>query len=237
METKDINTQTSEQSKNLDEEQELEMEKLIMQEGIVSATGLNSKSIQVGIKGDPSLRDTIFQRKRYDSILDKEYPKLQKKFEDILLNRGIYRVFIAFNSGEIRTGSIFDPLREEIHTAEQFLIPGYIERHFPNIDYETKIKEIRKLYHYLKHGTINELLPNYWKSIFRKRRISWEPMEPEEIKKVLQALKVMRDQDDFYLRNVNINLVQSLIRLQFNCDGTQVVDAENFQRFLEENIP
>jgi len=61
-------------------------------------------------------------------------------------------------------------------------------------------------------------------------------MEEEKIKNVLSALKIMRNQEDFYLRNVNINLVQSLIRLQFNCDGTQIIKAENFQRFLEENI-
>lgn len=218
-------------------ESSLDVEQMIMREGIVSATGLSSHSVQVGIKGDPSIRDSVFARKKHTSILDTEYPKLQNSFEDLMLKRGIYRLFIAFNSGEIRTGSVFDPLREEIHSAENFLQEGYIDRHFPKVSYNKKIKAIRKLYKHLKRTPLYQLLPTYWQSIFTKRHKSWEPMEKDEIIAVFDALKVMRDQPDFYLRNVNINVVQSLVRLQFNCDGTQLIKAENFQKFLEENIP
>ena len=47
----------------------------------------------------------------------------------------------------------------------------------------------------------------------------------------------MRDLPDFYLRNITICIVQDLIRMQFNCDGTQIISAENYQKFLEENMP
>jgi len=31
--------------------------------------------------------------------------------------------------------------------------------------------------------------------------------------------------------------VQDMIRMQFNCDGTQIISAENYQKFIEENMP
>jgi hypothetical protein len=32
-------------------------------------------------------------------------------------------------------------------------------------------------------------------------------------------------------------MVQASVRMQFNCDGTQSVDARNLQKFLQENLP
>lgn len=40
----------------------------------------------------------------------------------------------------------------------------------------------------------------------------------------------------YYIRNVTISIVQSIVRMQFNCDGTQIVSAENYQQFLEDNL-
>ena len=214
----------------------LQFEQIIMEDVIVSATGLKPDSIQVGIKGDPSIRESVFERKRYTSFVDTHHAELLPIFEGLLLKRGIYQLFIAFNSNEVRTRSIFDPLREEIHSTEKFLIDGYIERHFPRICYDNKIKAVRSIYHFIKHDTISHFVPSFWKKILQKKRELWQPMEIRNIKKLLNALKIMRNQEDFYLRNVTINLVQSLIRLQFNCDGTQIVDAKNFQQFLEQNM-
>jgi len=91
------------------------LEQLILQESIVSAAGLNSEQVLIGIKGDPSLRESAPLRKRYDSKVDSLFDQLEPNLEDIMINRGIYRIFIGFNSGEIRTSSIFDPLRQDIH--------------------------------------------------------------------------------------------------------------------------
>jgi len=51
------------------------------------------------------------------------------------------------------------------------------------------------------------------------------------------SLKTMRDLPDFYLRNITICVVQDMIRLQFNCDGTQIVRTEHYKKFLEDNMP
>ncbi len=214
-----------------------ELEELVLRESIVSATGLNKNSLQIGIKGDPSLRETSLQRKRYESPVDKVIGPLLENLEELLLNRSTYRIFIGFNSGEIRTHSIFDPLRQEIHASEKLADKDYIERHFPSISYEDKIQAMRDIYDSIKASRLFDKIPGYWKNIFTKRHETWEPMTRDEIHSIMTSIRVMRDLPDFYLRNITVCIVQDLVRMQFNCDGTQIISAENYQKFLEENMP
>ena len=225
-----MSTSESAQSEN-------ELEELVLRESIVSATGLNENSVQIGIKGDPSLRETSLDRKRYESPVDKVIEPLIRNLEELLLNRSTYRLFIGFNSGEIRTHSIFDPLRQEIHASEKLADRDYIDRHFPLIAYEDKIQAMRDIYDSIRASKIFEKVPGYWKNIFTRRHESWEPMTKDEIHTIMSSIKAMRDLPDFYLRNITICIVQDLVRMQFNCDGTQIISAENYQKFIEQNMP
>lgn len=214
-----------------------DLEKLILTESIVNAAGLTSGQIQVGLKGDPSLRETAMDRCRYESEIDKTFNRLEPIFEDMLINRGIYKLFIGFNNNEIRTMSIFDPLREEIHEATTLLDESYYERHFPIIQYDEKIAVMRQLYKGLMKDELFKKMPKHWQNITRNRHETWEPMSVEQIKKIMQTLTVMRNLPEYYLRNFNLSVVQSVVRLQFNCDGTQIVTADDFDQFIETNIP
>jgi len=216
---------------------ENELEELVLRESIVSATGLNEGSLQIGIKGDPSLRETSLNRKRYESPVDKVIVPLMENLEELMLNRSCYRIFIGFNSGEVRTNSIFDPLREEIHASEKLADKSYLDRHFPKISYEEKIQAMRDIYSAIKNSEFFNAVPGYWKSIFNKRHQTWEPMTRNEIHTIMSSIKTMRDLPDFYLRNITICIVQDLVRMQFNCDGTQIISAENYQKFIEDNMP
>jgi hypothetical protein len=80
-------------------------------------------------------------------------------------------------------------------------------------------------------------MPQYWQNIMNRRGTEWEPMEVFEIVSVISTLKTMREMPTYFMRNVTINIVQSIVRIQFNCDGTQIVSAENYGKFLEENLP
>jgi hypothetical protein len=215
---------------------ENEMEELVLRESIVSATGLNKHSVQIGIKGDPSLRETSLERKKYESPVDKVMDKLIVNLEDALLNHSTYRVYIGFNSGEVHTYSILDPLRHEIHDAEKMADAAYINRHFPAISYEDKIQAMREIYDVILKSRYMEKVPGYWKNIFRKRHDVWQPMAQGEIHAVMMSLKTLRDLPDFYLRNVTICIVQDMVRMQFNCDGTQIISAENYKKFIEDNL-
>lgn len=214
-----------------------EMEELVLRESIVSATGLSKHSVQIGIKGDPSLRETSLQRKKYESPVDKVMDDLIVNLQDALLNHSTYRVFIGFNSGEVHTYSIFDPLRHEIHDAEKMADHTYINRHFPMISYDEKIQAMREIYDAILKSKWMDKMPGYWKNIFQKRHQLWLPMKENEITTIMASLKTLRDLPDFYLRNITICVVQDMVRMQFNCDGTQIISSENYKKFIEDNLP
>ena len=216
---------------------EKDLEELVLKESIVSAAGINSDNLQIGIRGDPSMRETTGERQRYTSNVDEHIDELLPQFEELLLNRSTYQLFVGFNNGEIRTSSVFDPLTQEIHTAEKIMDDAYLSRQFPEISYEDKIQLIKDIYDGLRASPIYQRMPGYWQNIMKKRRENWEPMEKHEILTIISTLKTLREMPTYYMRNISINILQSLVRIQFNCDGTQILDAENYNRFLEENLP
>ncbi len=218
-------------------DQDENLEELVLKESIVSAAGLHPDQVQVGIKGDPSLRESTSLRKRYASSVDAVFEALEPNLQELLLNRGIYRLYVAFNSGEIRTLSIFDPLRQETHDATRLADRDYLDRHFPKISYEDKISLMRELYATLRNSRHYKQMPTYWQNILNRRSEKWLPLEPENISGILSTVRKLREIQDYYLRNISICIVQGIVQMQFNCDGTQIVDAHNFRRFLAQNLP
>ncbi len=213
------------------------LEELVLKESIVSAAGLRPDQVQIGIKGDPSLRESAALRKRYASPVDTVFEQLEPNLEELMLNRGIYRIYIGFNSSEIHTNSIFDPLRQEIHDATRIAETSYLDRHFPKISYDEKISLMRELYATLRNSSHYRQMPTYWQNILNRRSDSWKPLEPETIPGILKTVRKLREIEEYYLRNITICIVQGLVRMQFNCDGTQIIDAHNFRSFLEQNLP
>ena len=62
-----------------------ELEELVLKESIVSVAGLNADNLQIGIRGDPSLRETTIARKRYHSSVDKVFDQIEPNLEDLLM--------------------------------------------------------------------------------------------------------------------------------------------------------
>jgi len=199
------------------------------------ATG-RSEKFQLGIKGDPSLRESAFMRTRYESVVDKILPLLQQSLYDLLVNRCVYEVLIHFNSGEVLVKSVFNPFVDDIHPATKLTSKAYINRHFALIDYNEKIRIVQRM---MNHISSDDCMLNLDKisrgklDMFYK---TWNPLKPTEIAQTVSTLMSLRNSPDFYLRNFTISMIRDSIRLQFNCDGTHLLDGKAYQEFLQNNL-
>jgi len=214
----------------------LRNEDLVMKEKLIDADGLSNQDIHIGIKGDPSLRESAMLRERYESIVDKLLPELVVRFEDLLLNRTPHRIMIGFNNGEIRISTVLDPFCEEFHPAIRLLDESYVDRHFPKIDYPGKAEMIRRLYQTIGEEDFFKQLPSHLHHGYSRYFSNWEPVSPEQIREVLSKLPLLRSIPNFYVRNVTVGVLKDAIHMQFNCDGTHIVSATGYERFLTENL-
>lgn len=211
-------------------------EELALKESVLDSAGFNCEHLHVSIKGDPSLRETVFNRERYDSIVDDLMPELLPNLEAMLLERNVFRVFINFNSAEIRVHTVFDPFTPETHAANKLTSRAYLDRHFPALDYEEKARIIRRIYSVILDDSYMTKLSEHWQHLFLNPLKEWQPVSPDKIRSALNELGTLRTLENYYLRNISLNTVQDVIRMQFNCDGTHIVNSDDYQRFLEENL-
>lgn len=199
------------------------------------ATGSDVK-FHLGIKGDPSLRESAFMRERYESPVDPILPQLQLTLYELLTNRCVYEVLIHFNSGEVLVKSIFNPFVDDIHPASKLISKAYINRHFPLIDYDEKIGMVKRMMMHMSEDRCMDNLDDITRSMLEMSYKSWNPLKPKEIAHTVSRLLSLRNIPDFYMRNFTISMIRDSIRLQFNCDGTHLLDGKSYQEFLKDNL-
>lgn len=214
----------------------LRTEELTLKENLYATTGIKGNTLQISIKGDPSMRESAFDRGRRESPMDKVLPELISGLQILLLERCVSEISLHFNSGEIRLTSIFDPFNYEIHPANKLVDVNYLDRHFPVLAFAEKTRLIRRLYDTLATEFSNLTLPGHYKDFCKHRYQHWQPLAKEEIVRIIDKLQVLRTIPNFYLRNMGISITRDAIRMQFNCDGTHIVSTGDYDRFLAENL-
>jgi len=211
-------------------------EELALKEKLIDASGMRGRHMHIGIKGDPSLRESAMTRERHESVVDKILPALVPRLADMLLNRCVHQVFIGFNNGEVRVSTILDPFSEEFHPAIRLVDEAYVERHFPKIDYDRKVGLIRRVYQTVRGDAYFAELPGHLNKGFTRYFGNWQPVSREEIARTISSLPRLREIPNFYVRNFTIGIVKDAIHMQFNCDGSHIVSACGYDQFLEENL-
>lgn len=209
---------------------------LVLKEKLIDSGAMWSKDFHISIKGDPSLRESAMQRNRYESVVDKCLPTLVEHLQELLLERTAYQVTLGFNNGEIRISTLLDPFSEEFHPAARLLDKSYLERHFPVVAFDEKTAFIQGIYENIQQHKLFVSLPDHLKVGLGRYLAGWEPVSKETIQQILSQLTTLRSIPDFYVRSLTVGVLKDTIQMQFNCDGTHIVRAQGFERFINENL-
>lgn len=196
-----------------------------------------NNNLMHSIKGDKSLKESVYNRERAFNIVDKNLDQLSRVWLDLLLNTGTYRLVIGLNNAEIRVASVFDPFNTEVHLADDLLNPDYVGFHFNKIPLKEKSQLIKRIYKAIESDKVFDLLSKNWQQSLRERNQSMQELTNiNDLCFILENLSKLRHLEGYYLRSVTINLFNSTVSMSFNCDGTQIMSHKKFKEFIEEYL-
>ena len=75
------------------------------------------------IRGDPSVRQFVFEQARAPNEFDKRLDEVLARVEVLILGHGVFHVKMHFSTGQVTLWLLDDPLRYRVHVKEEFLDP------------------------------------------------------------------------------------------------------------------
>jgi hypothetical protein len=75
------------------------------------------------IKGDPSIRSTVFLQSRVESAVDRNLEQVVSILEELLKERGVFQCIIHFSSGQATVWTVDDPYRYRLLDHETLVDP------------------------------------------------------------------------------------------------------------------
>ncbi len=85
----------------------------------------NEKWLQV--KGDPAIRQLVFQQSRVESIFDRRIDGLNEIINELMCNRGVYSVRIHYSSNQLTCWTLENPYSYDVHVGEGVFDPDFVE--------------------------------------------------------------------------------------------------------------
>lgn len=86
------------------------------------------------IKGDPSIRGTVFLQTRTESLMDRDMDSVLSVLEELFTERGVFQCVLHFSSSRATVWTIKDPYRYRILTHEALSDPDTCLA-FPSMEY------------------------------------------------------------------------------------------------------
>ena len=149
------------------------------------------RRIWLQIKGDPSIRGTVFMQSRVQSLMDLSIDDTISTVEELLQSRGVFHAKLHFSSSRATLWLYDAPYHYRVHTLNELedACLAYPARPYP------------------KDAVVS----------------------PEQIPIILKQFKALRFADEtVYLRAASLNIINGMVALNFSCDGSHYIPAEEF---------
>lgn len=122
------------------------------------------------IKGDPSIREQVFEQTRKTSEFDRQVERVLDIVERLFTERGVFHVIVHFSSNQLTCWFLNDPFRYKVFVGSTVLDDGFVDS-FPRISpwigaavnsselkvilQEFKRLRLRDEHLYLRNGSLN----------------------------------------------------------------------------------
>ncbi len=149
------------------------------------------RRIWLQIKGDPSIRGTLFMQSRVQSLMDKSIDDTISTVDELMRLRGVFHAKLHFSSSRATLWLYDDPYHYRVHTLDELedACLAYPARSYP------------------KDAVV----------------------APEQISVIFKQFKTLRFADEtVYLRAASLNIINGMVALNFSCDGSHYIPAEEF---------
>ena len=80
------------------------------------------------VKGDPSVRATLFQQSRTVSLFDTEIDRIHEITQELLIRKGAFHVKLHYSSSQLTCWFADDAYRYRIFVKEEVLEPDFLDR-------------------------------------------------------------------------------------------------------------
>ncbi|MCB1800693.1 MAG: hypothetical protein KDI82_03295 [Gammaproteobacteria bacterium] len=87
------------------------------------------------IKGDPSVREFLFEQHRVQSLFDEHLDHLVWVMEQLLIRKGAFHAKVHFSSSQLTCWFHDDPFNYRVYVREEVIVPGFLES-LPDLSYE-----------------------------------------------------------------------------------------------------
>lgn len=145
------------------------------------------------IKGDPSIRNTLFQQTRARSAMDEHLDEVLDVVESLMTEQGVFHAKLHFSSSRATLWPYGDPYHYRLHVLDEIINP-----------------KVCLVYAKMKYPE-NASVP------------------ADVVSNVLKMFKALREADEnVYLRAASLNIMNGLVGLNFSCDGSHYMPAEEF---------
>ena len=149
------------------------------------------RRIWMQVKGDPSIRGTLFMQTRTISLMDDALDDVITIMEELFTERGLFHCQLHFSSSRCTFWLYEDPYRYRVHVLDEMLHDVLLA--YPKRPYPTE-------------ATVRR----------------------EQIRPILEQFKLLREMDEtIYLRSGSLNIINGIVGLNFSCDGSHYMPAED----------
>lgn len=155
------------------------------------AEATKDRRIWLQVKGDPSIRGTLFMQTRTISLMDEALDDVITIMEELFTERGLFHCQLHFSSSRCTFWLYEDPYRYRVHVLDEIL---------------------------------NDVLLAYPKRAYSEEAT----VKREHVRPILERFKLLREMDDtVYLRSGSLNIINGIVGLNFSCDGSHYMPAED----------